>query len=65
MGRNMLMPSAGRGGGGKFVGLLVVGFALILLVRDPVGAGHAVHNALVGLGRATDSLSTFAKALGL
>ena len=50
MARNMqMMPTTGRGVGGRVFTFLIAAGILALLVRDPVGCAHVVRTMVVAV----------------
>lgn len=50
MARNMqMMPTTGRGAGGKVATFLIAAVLLALIVRDPVGCAHVVRTVVVAV----------------
>ncbi|MEV6604711.1 hypothetical protein [Kutzneria sp. NPDC051319] len=58
-----MMPSTGRGAGGKVLGTVVMLVVLGLVITNPVGAAHAAHGVFAWLGHVLDSFSQFGSAV--
>lgn len=64
MGRKQMMPTMpGSGSGRRAISALVAVALLVLVLRDPVGAAHAVQQAARWGGAVLDALTSFGSAL--
>jgi hypothetical protein len=63
MKRMPMMPSTGRGAGGKVLSTLIVLVLLGLVITNPIGAAHAAHGVIGWLGHVLDSFNQFGSAV--
>lgn len=65
MGRKQtMMPTMSGSGSGRRVVTILVGLVLLgLVIRDPVGAAHAVQHMTAWAGSVLDALTSFGSAL--
>ena len=65
MGRkqSMVPTMSGSGSGRRLVGVLVVLVLLGLVLRDPIGTAHKVHQLAAWASTALDALASFGSAV--